>query len=295
MAYIRDPNDKPSTYEGGIYPNNFGGELILQAMQAFNDDIRNSGVAFVHYACLPCPVGRISKNDTLNKPHEDHSGCQNGHIYYKVGIVTALFTGNTKSPRYTEGETIQGSSAQMTTPTHYDDQPDRPVIVSVWDRFQFCEPPFQVMHFEQIDHSETGNDRLKFPAVKVEALIDNRGVSYQHGKDYCIDQFGDLNWVKGPGAASPGIDPDTGFGRLYSIRYLYNPFYYVSNLGHETRVLPVMGPNGKKQVHQAPRQFTVERENTYRMADNNPETPKATKEAVTRQVRAPSSGGFSPK
>jgi hypothetical protein len=280
------------TAPDGTYTMPMMGEQIYQSLIAFDNNIRNSGVQMCHFTVTPCPVGRISKFDTLNKPHPDHAGCQNGHIYTFAGKVTVLFTGNTKRPNYAEGETINGSTAQASIPRFYDDNPTCPVIVSPWDRFTFHEPPFQVVHWELIDSNEQGNDRLKFPAVEIQQLIDNRGIGYQPCQDFVIDGNGDIQWLTNN---RPGTDPDTGKGRLYSVRYLYNPFYYCSGLGHEVRVLPAITPDGKRQMMQAPRQITLERENTFRMGEHDDETQSTAKDAKIRQFRAPSSGGFSPK
>jgi len=290
MAYKSDKDTRP-TAPDGTFTMPIQGEQIYQSLIAFDNNVRNSGIKMCHFTVIPCPVGRYSKTDTLNRPHDDHSGCQNGHIYTFAGQVTVLFTGNAKRPNYGEGETINGSTAQVTVPRFYDDQPELPVVVSPWDRFTFSEPPFQVVHWELIDSNETGTDRLKFPAVKVLQLIDSAGVSYDHG-DYCIDGNGDIVWNS---QKRPGYDQDSGRGRCYSIRYLYNPFYYCSGLGHEVRVLPAVGPDGTRQMMQAPRQITLERENTFRQADNDTETQSTSKDAQIRQVRAPSSGGFGPK
>ncbi len=282
----REALDLPS------YDTPLTGEAIYQSLQAFDANIRASGIKMKHFTALPCPVGRISKDDSLNKIHNDHSGCFNGHIYQFAGVVAMLFTGNGRHPRYEEGQTLAGSNVQATVPTTYDDS-NVPVIVAPWDLFRFDEPPYSVPQWEMVDSHEGGRDRLKYPAVSVLRVMDNRGLSYTSA-DYRVDaETGELVWT---GQHRPGIDPDTGKGRLNSVRYTYNPFYYCSGLNHEVRILPVVDPTtGERSMAQAPRTISLERETTFHSAEQDPESFAKTPIAKVRQSRPARNGSFGPK
>jgi hypothetical protein len=74
-----------------------------------------------------------------------------------------------------------------------------------------------------------------FPILELEVpIVDSRNIQYNQGVDYCITSDGNIRWIAG--GRNPGIDPTTGDGRVYSVRYLYKAFHYVISLPKEVRM-----------------------------------------------------------
>jgi hypothetical protein len=95
-----------------------------------------------------------------------------------------------------------------------------------------------VSNAQEMDYQEGIDNEPMFPIVSMEEpILDSRNVQYNPGIDFNITPQGNIAWVDG--ANNPGIDPETGKGRIYSIRYLYRAFYYVTALPKEVRVTNV--------------------------------------------------------
>ena len=91
-------------------------------------------------------------------------------------------------------------------------------------------------------------------------VIDSRGIEYKENIDFTIDNFGNIAWIEG--RPNPGIDPNTGSGRTYSIRYLYRAFYYVTSLLREVRITNVT-EGGVRRAERMPYYIQVTREYIY--------------------------------
>ena len=262
------------------------GTTVSFDAQAFDDSIRSQGARLIHYRAMRCPVGMIDKDD-LRRPHDDHQGCSNGFIYIKAGCVTCLFTGNSDSMRQLDIGLLDGSTVQSTAPRFYDDCPTVPVEVAPFDRFFLVDEAITVPHWELVQAHETGRDRLHFQAESVTDVIDSRGHVFGPN-DFTIQQ-GQIVW--GP-SAGPGIDPSTGKGRVYSIRYHYKPHWYVSRVMHQVRIAQVETALDR-QTMRFPHSFLLQREYVFLNEDKddqakNPESP--------RQVKGPGDGiNFGPR
>jgi hypothetical protein len=89
-------------------------------------------------------------------------------------------------------------------------------------------------------------------------LRDSNNNSYKEGWDFKIDKDGNIQWIEGK--RNPGIDTDTGLGRIYSIRYTYLAHWYIVDLINEVRVTN----DGEGNPVRMPYHATIQREYVYR-------------------------------
>jgi len=258
-------------------PTNEAVHFDVGYMESFVD---GQGVAFEHFRALPCPIGREDPSD-VRRVHSDHSGCSNGHIYEKVGAMTCAFTGNSKSVQQLDLGLVTGSTVQLTLPRFYDSDTSKQVSVAVFDRFYLKEQVASVVATELFEHNIGGKDRLKYPALVVESLID------AHGNRYCQHEHFDLaaGQVVWKGTTQPGMNPATKRGEVCSVRYQYVPFWYVDRILHEIRLVR-NGPG----VIRAPMSVLIQREYFF----ENQENDRSAKDSP-RQAVAPRDGAFGPR
>jgi hypothetical protein len=97
-----------------------------------------------------------------------------------------------------------------------------------------------------------------FPIKKVLGpIVDSRGVHYRENIDFIINECGNISWIDG--MPNPGIDPSTGSGRVFSCRYLYRAFYYVTEMLREVRITDITR-NGIRSSERMPMFVKVTRE-----------------------------------
>lgn len=288
----------PNYFIDGFAPN----EGFSFDAEAFDSAIRSQGVNMVHHRALICPLGITDKHDTVRREHPPHPGCSNGVLYQRVGVVRALFLENSASPRTEDAGGFDGSQARVTFPRFYDEiecgpgaaelPPDKQrIYVGTGDRFYLDERESDVLWLtrELVEHSISSIDRLRFPAVAVHALIDNRLFHYHQGIHFDIDSQGQICW-KGIGPPnSPGIDAETpeGRGRVYTVWYLYRPYWYVDRIVHQGRPTQVQNGEGvDRKVENMGMEVSLTREVQYQneRAGGDPQN--------TRENRAPRDGSF---
>lgn len=145
-----------------------------------------------------------------------------------------------------------------------------------------------VVNKELMNYSYNKKNVPMFPIVKMDApIVDSRGVFYRQGIEFTIDCEGNIEWTEG--AANPGIDPDTGEGRTYSVRYLYRAFYYVTSILREVRITEVT-EGDVRRPERMPMYVAVQREYLYHNINRGNElNPAPQKGAAQRQVPLPAS------
>jgi hypothetical protein len=264
------------------------GEAITMDVDSIDDLIRSQGVMFEHWTAMRCPVGMIDRHDSLRRPHEHHEGCSNGFVYTKEGEVQALLTGNGLGVEQKDLGVLDSSTASMTFPRFYsseDCQEEKRIYLAPYDRLYYKDEGILVTNWETVEAHLTGYDRLDFPPVEITRLMDNQGISYT-SDDYRIVN-GQIQWK---GNRQPGRDPETGKGRIYSVRYRYRPHWYIKSLGHEIRTVNVDDPiSGERRAEKMPQNCIVQREFIFL----NQEKDESASDA--RQTRSPAEGGFGPK
>jgi hypothetical protein len=252
----------------------------------FDSTIEGHGVPFVHYRAIPCPVGLGDRYD-IRKTHADHSGCSNGFLYELGGEVLCAFTGNSKSQNFTDVGMLSDSSAQISVPRYYSGGLKEEVHLSPMDRLYLKNNNARVIHFQKFEHNQSGRDRTSYPILQVEILVDSDGRRYD-SSDYSIID-GQIVWT---GVKRPGMDPSTNKGQVCAVRYRYVPYWYVSRITHEIRLIRASEGDAPNDVHRMPYQVVLEREYMYENEQNDIRAPNPNS---PRQATAPRSGTFGPR
>lgn len=256
-------------------------------IEAFDEAIQSHGVRFVHYRGMRNPVGLTDRFDS-RRTEDDHSGASNGLIYTKAGCIAALFTGNSKDIRAMEAGMLDAGTAQITVARNYVETTE-PIYLHPMDRLYLEEESVLVTHQQLVESHETGDDRLRFPAVQVLDLVDSRNIRYTQNVEFKVED-GRIHWCS---PNRPGIDPVTGKGRVYAVRYLMRPFWYVDRMLHEVRVAQFEHPlTGSRGTARMPQSAIIQREYVYQNEDKDDQAPNP---ASPRQVNGPRSGGFGPR
>jgi hypothetical protein len=112
-----------------------------------------------------------------------------------------------------------------------------------------------------------------FPIKRIEKIEDSRGRVFVEGKDFEITCEGNIRWLAG--GSSPGIDPETKKGRVYSARYLYKAFWYIVQIPNEIRITNTTdsGVRGPQRMAQ---HVVIQREYVYQNQINGGQAPGVT-------------------
>lgn len=247
--------------------------------------IQNLGVDFIHYKSIPSPIGQNDKGDYHRSDGVD-TITSNGMIYKCAGIFRAVMTDNSRDKERGEAGVLDPSQSRLVLPRFYKD--GKRIRLLPGDRiYSFDLNTDDLVPNEQKMEFELGVDNiLMFPAVELELpIIGPKGEEYAQGVDFCITSKGDIRWL--PNGKNPGIDPQTGKGRIYSIRYLYKSYWYITQLLKEVRVTNVTA-NGERKPERMPYHCIVTREYMFRNQNrgdvNNQLKPKDTNRTVKTPV-----------
>ena len=272
----------------------------LNRMDAF---VRSLGSTFYHWKATPSPIGLNDRGDYRRSDGVDVM-TSNGYIYTFGGKFTATMTNNQKDQkRPSEGGLIDSSTSYLVLPRFYDNATGSTPMPSTPDCCEGAGMPPERLRLtpgDRLYHDPTIDDLVvnkelmnfnydaanvpMFPIVKMDApIVDSRGVFYNQGTDFTIDCNGNIVWVAG--GANPGIDPDTGTGRTYSIRYLYRAFYYVTSILREVRITDVTISSDIRRPERMPMFVQLTREYLYHNINRGNElNPPPQKGAATRQT-----------
>jgi hypothetical protein len=249
-------------------------------LKSQDDFIQGLGVKFTHYKAMPSPIGMKDRGE-YRKSNQLDTIQENGMVYKKCGEFTAVFMGNSSSHNSVEGGVFDHSTARITLPRFYDsDSPshaNEEINLAVGDRVYIKEVEVKVVNYQRVEYSPKSSDYLQYPALCVEFLMDSNGVEYKEGVHFKIDKNGNIVWKSGK--KNPGIDPDTGKGRVYSIRYKYNAHWYIVSLPNEVRITNIT-ENDQRTPTRMPYHALIQREYVYtnRIRGDKTEEPKVTVE-----------------
>lgn len=200
------------------------------------------GVEYFHYKGQPSPIGQNDRGDYRRNDGVD-TITSNGMIYRCAGKFTATMTDNSRDRKRGEAGTLDPSESKLVLPRFYNEGDGVAnggrIYLSPGDRIYVADPQADVLvsNPQKMDYIPGVDNVPMFPIVAMEMpLIDSRGIEYTEGVDYCIHD-GNIRWKAG--GRNPGIDPDTGKGRVYSVRYLYRAYWYITILLKEVRVTNV--------------------------------------------------------
>lgn len=209
----------------------------LKRLEAF---VTSLGVDFMHFKATPSPIGKNDRGDLRRNDGVD-TVTSNGMIYRIAGKFTATMTDNAREQHRSPGGTVDPSESRLVMPMFYNkvDVADGDhIYLMPNNRLYISDPNADVLvaNSQLMDYQENIDNEPMFSIVTLQdKIIDSRNIEYIQGIDFTITQQGNIRW----GGKNPGIDPDTGKGRIYSIRYLYRAFYYVVALPKEVRVTNV--------------------------------------------------------
>jgi hypothetical protein len=185
-------------------------------------------------------------------------------IYRCAGIFTATMTDNGREQKRSSGGNLDPSESKLVLPRFYNSGAGvangSRIYLMPGDRLYFGDPQAddRVSTAHKMDYQPDVDNVPVFPIYSLEEPpVDSRGIEYTCGVDFQISAAGNIQWLAG--GKNPGIDPNTGKGRIYSIRYLYKAFYYVTALPKEVRITNVTA-GGVRSPQRMPYHAIITRE-----------------------------------
>ncbi len=212
------------------------------------------GVEFLHYKSIPSPIGQKDRGDYRRSDGVD-TITSNGMIYKCAGKFTATMTDNSRDRKRGDAGTLDPSESRLVMPRFYNDKglaDGKRIYLSPGDRIYYADTSVdaKVSNPQKMDYEEGVDNIPMFPIVELEMpIVDSRNIEYIQDVDFCITKDGNIHWIAG--GKNPGIDPDTGKGRIYSVRYLYLAYWYITVILKEVRVTNVT-ENGERTPERMP-------------------------------------------
>lgn len=199
--------------------------------EAYQQLLESQGVRMFHSRPVPCPNVRSLQPDHV----PGCNICFNGFVYYDQREFIGVSMGNSLDRKFGANGTWDLDQSTIIIPV--EDLKGNVMDVQYFD--QIVIPDFSVRYYQRVEHSQSGIDRLQFPAVHLDFVMDSRGKVYRIGTDVIIDQ-GRLKWI----GNRPGYDPTLRRGVIYSVNYYTAPVLSIINLPHQLRMFQTEGPKG---------------------------------------------------
>lgn len=260
---------KPQGNQITAYPEGDLDHQISINLDALEDFVNSHGVDYIHYKALPSPIGLKDRGD-YRKIDAADVVASNGFIYKCAGEFTAAVVSNSKSKNPMDGGLFDESVARLIMPRYYnskegDSESKETIHLAPGDRLYIKDLETLVPNYQRLQYNPDNEDVPQFPIVKTEFLVDSRNIEYIQGKDFRVSNQGNIKWLSG--GNNPGIDPDTGKGRVYGVRYLYNAHWYVLSIPKELRVGRVT-EGGVRKPARMPYHAVIQREYVYHQQPN---------------------------
>ena len=264
----------------------------------FDDSfVTGQGIDYAHWKAMPSPIGLKDRGDYRRDGLDVLTS--NGMLYVCAGTFTGCETDNTTDKKRTDGGIIDPSVSRLILPRFYNktksvgnqvntapvDDGDR-IYMAPGDRIYVSDPAANVMvsNYQKMTY-EVGHNVPMFPIIQIEVpIIDSRNISYIQGVDYNISSDGNICWLAG--GKNPGIDPETGKGRVYSIRYLYKAFHYVISLPKEVRMTNIT-EGGARVPERLAYYAVIQREFVYHSQARGDPKNQTTSTTPNRAVQEP--------
>lgn len=253
-------------------------------------------VEFIHYKAIPSPIGQSDRGDYRRSDGVD-TITSNGMIYRCSGKFSATMTDNTRNKGKSDGGFTDPSQSRIVMPRFYNDQglsdSSERIYLAPGDRLYVADPDadVKVSNYHKMDYEADMDNVPMFPIEKLDGpILDSRNIEYNCGVDFKITQSGNIRWIDG--ARNPGIDPDTGKGRIYSIRYLYRAYWYVQSLPKEVRITNVTTGN-ERSPERMPMHAVLVREYIYHN-QNSGDAQNQNKPKVPARADAPVQENINP-
>lgn len=251
------------------------------------------GADFKHYKAMPSPIGKKDRGDYRRSDGVD-TITSNGMIYTCAGIFTATMTDNSREQKRSQGGVLDPSESKLVLPRFYNNigvADGNRIYLAPGDRIYYSDlnADDRVANYHEMDYQQGVDNIPMFPIYKLDGpIVDSRGVEYSCGADFEITSEGNIHWIDG--ANNPGIDPETGKGRIYSVRYLYKAFYYIVALPKEVRITNVT-VGGVRGPERMPYHAIIQREYIFhnqnrgdKLNQNKPATPERAAPVVEESI-----------
>lgn len=267
--------------------NHTDGESVFFVPELFDSLVKQHGVLLEHFIALPCPQSDHNINNVRSN-HQDHD-CEDGFYYTCGGKFLGIMTNNPKNNRFAAEGLIDSATCWIIVPRSYEFN-NQKIYFSPYDKIYVADDKFKevlVPNWESMESSTTGVDRLRFPICQLIRVIDKNGQpSYQQDADFKITKDGNLQWVS---QNRPQFDPTLKEGGVYSVRYLYRPYWYIATVEHEIRLSRFLNPaTDEKEVVRLPQYLRCVRERYFRDKNQNDQVDNS------KEVYVPSSGSNLP-
>lgn len=229
-------------------------------LKAQDNFVQQRGIKLEHWAAIPSPIGLKDRGEYRRSETLD-TFSSNGFIYKKMGEFTGVIVSNSKHDAQTDGGILDVAGARLVLPRYYDPckgEDKKEIAMLPGDRIYAKNIELKVSNYQRVEFVPGQVDFLQFPAKTVSFCIDSLGNEFKFGKDFKLDKDGNIKWVTGK--KNPSIDPDTGKGRVYSVRYEYLAFWYVESLINEIRIT---NDDTANEASRMPYHVSIQREYVY--------------------------------
>ena len=272
--------------------------LVQTSFSLVADDafVTGQGIDYTHWKAMPSPIGLKDRGDYRRDGLDVLTS--NGMLYVCAGVFTGCETDNSREKRRGGGGTEDPSESRLILPRFYNKtistialnsapvDDGKRIYLAPGDRIYVSDPVanVKVSNYQKMTY-EAGLNVPMFPIICLEIpIIDSRNISYVEGLDYSITSDGNISWL--PGGSSPGIDPETGLGRVYSVRYLYNAFHYIVSLPKEVRMTNVT-EGGARVPERMAYYAVIQREYIYHSQNRGDPKNKSNSKTPQRAVQEP--------
>ncbi len=231
--------------------------------------ITGMGVDWCYYRAIPSTVGSVDRGD-YRRPNAIDTISSNGYIYERVGVMTAAIIGNSSVQQFGDtGGLIDASAARLVMPRFFNKADGlangERIYPAIGDRIYLAgsekNEATWVVNYQRVDYDFGEDSKPQFPIKKIISVETSTGDTLREGTDFVITDCGNIRWL--PGGQNPGINPETNKGLPFGVRYLYQPFYYISQIPHEVRVTATMQEDGTRNTDRMPYHVQVQREYLY--------------------------------
>jgi hypothetical protein len=251
--------------------------------------VTSFAVDFKHYKAMPSPIGKNDRGDYRRNDAVD-TITSNGMIYTCAGVFSATMTDNSREQRRQEGGVVDPAQSRLVMPRYYNKvglADGDTIYLAPGDRLYIADPnaDAKVPNYQEMDYVPGEPSVPMFPIAVLDGpIIDSRNQTYTPGVDFVIDKCGNIQWL--PDGKNPGINPDTGKGRIFSVRYLYNAFWYVHSMPKEVRLTNVT-TGGVRSPQRMPSYALILREYVFHNQNNNDKKNNNPRPTPSRQVQEP--------
>lgn len=251
--------------------------------------VNSLAVDFEHFRAMPSPIGKKDRGEYRRNDGVD-TITSNGMIYRCAGVFSATMTDNSRSQKRSDGGISDPSQSRIIMSRFYNavDQNDgKRIYLAPGDRLYIKDKDadVKVSNYQEMDYEQDVDNVPMFPICCLEeSIVDSQNIEYREGPDFTITTGGNIRWT--PMGRNPGIDPDTGKGRVYSVRYLYKAYWYVISLPKEIRITNVT-TNGVRSPERMPYHAIIVREYIFHNQNKGSDENQLKSSTAQRAVQAP--------